>query len=581
MLTSSDTNLAKSTTNTPDGGWGWVIVFSSFMIHFIMDGITYSMGDVYLEPMLTNLHFSRAYVSAIFSFLESITLASAPISTVFTNTFGSRTITIVGALLASFGFFLSRWWTNVYYYYLTIGIIGGIGCGLIYLPAIVSVGYYFEEKRSFAMGIAVCGSGLDALLFESVLIFLCIFFGLLMIPLPIEPSEQRRLRIKLQKEAKKQVKKTITNIENENKQAKQSITEHESVPFLATCPNNVINEQKHLPEDRRHTTISFQHVPHNILNGNVVNKTEHGWESLSHLSSPYHHSVLTIQSIPLYQGSLSRISLPNKLVDDIHLNEIKNRPRTKATTATIVVNKEHTEPLTESIMSSLIEQINLNLLKYPAFTLFTVSNFLSSLGFFVPYNFAHDLAKDSHVEEAHRKFVIMTIGFSHCFGHVVIGYLADLKSVNRLLLYNSTLIITGFATIIAPYSGSHILAHIIYASFFGFFSGGYVGLTSIITVDLVGINKLSNGMGIILLFQGIATAIGTPAAGAMRDAFGEHNRPFFWPYFMFGGFIVLSGAILFAIPFLIRRDKNKKKIDQLPSNMDILSHLDRNESSHT
>lgn len=22
----------------PDGGWGWVVVFSSFMIHFIMDG---------------------------------------------------------------------------------------------------------------------------------------------------------------------------------------------------------------------------------------------------------------------------------------------------------------------------------------------------------------------------------------------------------------------------------------------------------------------------------------------------------------------------------------------------------------
>ncbi|CAF4409454.1 unnamed protein product, partial [Rotaria magnacalcarata] len=48
-----------------------------------------------------------------------------------------------------------------------------------------------------------------------------------MIPLPIEPSEQRRLRINLQKDAKKQVKKTITNIENENKQTKQSITEHE------------------------------------------------------------------------------------------------------------------------------------------------------------------------------------------------------------------------------------------------------------------------------------------------------------------------------------------------------------------
>lgn len=34
------------------------------------------MGDIYLEPMLSDLHFSRGYVSATFAFLESITLAS-------------------------------------------------------------------------------------------------------------------------------------------------------------------------------------------------------------------------------------------------------------------------------------------------------------------------------------------------------------------------------------------------------------------------------------------------------------------------------------------------------------------------
>lgn len=41
----------------------------------------------------------------------------------------------------------------------------GIGLGLIYLPAIVSVGYYFEKKRAFATGIAVCGSGVGAFVF--------------------------------------------------------------------------------------------------------------------------------------------------------------------------------------------------------------------------------------------------------------------------------------------------------------------------------------------------------------------------------------------------------------------------------
>lgn len=43
--------------------------------------------------------------------------------------------------------------------------LGGIGFGLIYLPAIVSVGYYFTTRRALATGLAVCGSGIGAFLF--------------------------------------------------------------------------------------------------------------------------------------------------------------------------------------------------------------------------------------------------------------------------------------------------------------------------------------------------------------------------------------------------------------------------------
>jgi MCP family monocarboxylic acid transporter-like MFS transporter 14 len=37
-------NELLSQYKAPDGGWGWVIVFSSLIIHIIMDGITYSLG---------------------------------------------------------------------------------------------------------------------------------------------------------------------------------------------------------------------------------------------------------------------------------------------------------------------------------------------------------------------------------------------------------------------------------------------------------------------------------------------------------------------------------------------------------
>ena len=44
----------------------------------------------------------------------------------------------------------------------------GFGFGLIYLPAIVSVSMYFEKKRAFATGIAVCGSGLGTFIMAPV-----------------------------------------------------------------------------------------------------------------------------------------------------------------------------------------------------------------------------------------------------------------------------------------------------------------------------------------------------------------------------------------------------------------------------
>ena len=33
----------------PDGGWGWVVVLGSFMIHVIADGVAYSFGIFYVE----------------------------------------------------------------------------------------------------------------------------------------------------------------------------------------------------------------------------------------------------------------------------------------------------------------------------------------------------------------------------------------------------------------------------------------------------------------------------------------------------------------------------------------------------
>ena len=59
----------------------------------------------------------------------------------------------------------------------------------------------------------------------------------------------------------------------------------------------------------------------------------------------------------------------------------------------------------------------------------------------------------------------------------------------------------------------NVLQNVVYAFIFGFTTGAYVGLTSVITVDLFGLDKLTNAFGMLLLFQGIASFIGPPLAG--------------------------------------------------------------------
>lgn len=60
---------------------------------------------------------------------------------------------------------------------------------------------------------------------------------------------------------------------------------------------------------------------------------------------------------------------------------------------------------------------------------------------------------------------------------------------------------------------SDLIQYLIFAFAFGFSTGAYVGLTSVITVDLFGLDKLTNAFGMVLLFQGIASFVGPPIAG--------------------------------------------------------------------
>merc|ERR1719266_1536633 len=92
----------------------------------------------------------------------------------------------------------------------------------------------------------------------------------------------------------------------------------------------------------------------------------------------------------------------------------------------------------------------------------------------------------------------------------------------------------------------------VYCAVFGITSGAYVGLTSVVLVDLLGLDNLTNAFGLLLLFQGIASVMGPPFIGWLYDQLGDYQSGFYFS----GAMIFLSGVMLFALPRMQQKQRD-------------------------
>lgn len=74
-------------------------------------------------------------------------------------------------------------------------------------------------------------------------------------------------------------------------------------------------------------------------------------------------------------------------------------------------------------------------------------------------------------------------------------------------------------------------------------------------VDLLGLEKLTNAFGLLLLFQGVAAVIGAPLAGAFKVATGSYSATFY----LSGGMILVSAIMCYPLNRVNRIEMEKKE----------------------
>lgn len=160
----------------PDGGWGWVVVFSSFVISMIADGISFSFGLLYVE-LLNEFGASKSMTSWIGSLFMAIPLLSGPIMSSLVDRYGCRRMSIIGGSLSALGFVMSSYVRSIYVMYVTFGVIAGLGLGMNYVTAVVSIAYWFEKRRNLAMGLGACGTGVGTFVYAPLTSYFINEFG--------------------------------------------------------------------------------------------------------------------------------------------------------------------------------------------------------------------------------------------------------------------------------------------------------------------------------------------------------------------------------------------------------------------
>ena len=119
---------------------------------------------LFTGPFTKHLGATLAQVQVTISVLIVLQTFLSPFQGFLVDRFGPRTLLSIGAVFTAASWILAAFVTNTLGLYLTYGVLGGIGTGIIYVGVIGLMVRWFPDRRGFACGVVAAGYGMGAIL---------------------------------------------------------------------------------------------------------------------------------------------------------------------------------------------------------------------------------------------------------------------------------------------------------------------------------------------------------------------------------------------------------------------------------
>uniref|UniRef100_A0A1A9URD9 Major facilitator superfamily (MFS) profile domain-containing protein n=1 Tax=Glossina austeni TaxID=7395 RepID=A0A1A9URD9_GLOAU len=509
----------------PDGGYGWLIMFVSFLSQVVVDGIIFAGGI--MLPYIAN------------DFNET----------------GSKVILIISLQ------------------------VGGPSLSMIWVSSQLIVGYYFEKYRPIANGISCSGAGAGVALFaylNSILLpeigwrntirvhtcFLVAVFILDIAYVEVTPSRIGVVKDPYFSESDSSESlddelepfSTVTyrkesNIVSIDQDLEEMLETYQPVSsrkketiFTKCCPLL----SRHLKKKKEET----QHPQSLVLKPNPLERKDifyTGPAEYAGLEKSVSRKISIMKErkslyVTLETTRKTARSIVNTLSNLDRASRYGDKRRTYAQLKTT-----HKFPLLAFLspknwLNSKIKRafsllFDFRLLQMRQFNLLLASAFLFPMGFNIPFVYSTGRVQ---IDLEYARLITPTIGLSNFVFRILSGCVAFKFREYTTVICGGGMAFGGVAVLVSAFYGINVVwFQFVYATCYGIAPACYSTLRAIIYVRTVGLEKLTNAFGLTALAMGLGVCLGTTAGGVMLEMTGSYTVPF-----AFAGICIIISGVL-------------------------------------
>ncbi|XP_071330933.1 monocarboxylate transporter 4-like [Trachinotus anak] len=204
--------------------------------------------------------------------------------------------------------------------------------------------------------------------------------------------------------------------------------------------------------------------------------------------------------------------------------------------------------------------LDFSVFKDRGFVIYTVAASIMVLGLFVPPVFVVSYAKELGNEDTKSALLLTILGFIDIFARPTCGVIAGLNWVRPRCVYffSFALIFNGITDLVGSQAKDYT-SLVVFCIFFGISYGMVGALQFEVLMAIVGTEKFSSAIGLVLLMEAIAVLVGPPGAGRLLDA----TKNYMYVFLLAGSEVVLSSVVLATCNFFFIRKKSPAPADKL------------------